>query len=184
MSWSRRRRRRAARRLGAAALLLGAGLVLSGCGFQPLYAPSAPQAASPIDRMAAIRIAPMPDRIGQQMHNLLRDRLNPRGQPGDPAYRLDVRLSESRRELGIRKDETATRANLILSARFTLREIDSKRVLLQETARSVNSYNILTSQFATAFSEADARERALRELSESIRTRLAIYFSQELEVAS
>ncbi|MCH8036913.1 MAG: hypothetical protein IIC53_07290, partial [Proteobacteria bacterium] len=77
----------------------------------------------------------------------------------------------------IRKDETATRANLILSANFTLRDLESGRVLLEGRTSSVNSFNILTNQFATGFSEADARERALRELSDSIRVRLGIYFS-------
>ncbi len=177
MWWSRPVPQRVRLAAGAACLLLG--LALAGCGFQPLYGRSDTQAVSPLDHMAAIRIAPLPDRVGQQMHNLLRDRLNPRGQPREPAYRLDLELSESRRELGIRKDETATRANLILSASFTLREFGSDRVLLQGRTSSVNSFNILTSQFATSFSESDARKRALRELSDNIRTRLGIYFSAD-----
>jgi LPS-assembly lipoprotein len=182
MWWSRPAPRSA--RLEAAAACLLLGLALAGCGFQPLYGRSGPEAASPLEHMAAIRIAPLPDRVGQQMHNLLRDRLNPRGQPREPAYRLDLELSESRQELGIRKDETATRANLILSARFILREFASDRVLLEGRTSSVNSFNILTNQFATSFSESDARKRALRELSDSIRTRLGIYFSADLERSS
>ncbi len=169
---------------GVVCLLLGAAIVLSGCGFKPLYGRSEAQALSPVDHMAAIRIAPLADRIGQQLHNLLRDRLNPYGQPRDPAYRLDVEINEARQELGIRKDETATRANLILSASFTLGELESERVLLQGRTSSVNSFNILTNQFATDFSEADARERALRELSDNIRVRLGIYFSADRKSAS
>ncbi len=169
---------------GIVCLLLGAAGALSACGFKPLYGRSEGQALSPVDHMAAIRIEPLADRFGQQVHNLLRDRLNPYGQPRDPAYRLDVLISESRQELGIRKDETATRANLILSAKFTLSELESDRVLLQGRTSSVNSFNILTNQFATDFSEADARERALRELSDSIRVRLGIYFSTDQGGAS
>ena len=169
---------------GVVCLLLGVAVALSACGFKPLYGRSEAQALSPVDHMAAIRIAPLQDRIGQQMHNLLRDRLNPYGQPRDPVYRLNVAISEARQELGIRKDETATRANLILSARFTLREIESDRVLLQGRTSSVNSFNILTNQFATDFSESDARERALREISDNIRVRLGIYFSADRESAS
>ena len=169
---------------GVVCLLLGVAVALSACGFKPLYGRSEGQALSPVDHMAAIRIAPLQDRIGQQMHNLLRDRLNPYGQPRDPVYRLNVAISEARQELGIRKDETATRANLILSARFTLREIESDRVLFEGRTSSVNSFNILTSQFATDFAEADARERALRELSDNIRVRLGIYFSADRKSAS
>jgi len=170
--------------LWLAVLWAGLALAVSACGFQPLYGRGDGQALSSVQHMAAIRIQPLPDRIGQQMHNLLRDRLNPTGQPRAPGYRLEVQLNESREELGIRKDETATRANLILSASFILSEIGSSRVLLQGTTSSVNSYNILTSQFATTFSENDARGRALRELSDDIRTRLGIYFSGQRSDAS
>jgi LPS-assembly lipoprotein len=169
---------------GVVCLLLGAAVALSACGFKPLYGRSGAQALSPVDHMAAIRIAPLEDRIGQQMHNLLRDRLNPYGQPRDPVYRLDVAISETRQELGIRKDETATRANLVLSASFLLRELESDRVLLRGRTSSVNSFNILANQFATDFSEADARERALREISDNIRVRLGIYFSADRKSAS
>ena len=169
---------------GIVCLLLGVAVGLSACGFKPLYGRPETQALSPVDHMAAIRIGPLEDRIGQQMHNLLRDRLNPYGQPRDPVYRLNVAISEVRQELGIRKDETATRANLILSASFTLRELESDRVLLQGRTSSVNSFNILADQFATDFAESDARKRALREISDSIRVRLGIYFSADPERAS
>ena len=173
-SWSNRR---SARGLGIAGLC-AAALLLSACGFQPLYGSPGDGRPGPAEELAAIRIAPLPDRTGQQMHNLLRDRLNPNGQPRDAAYLLVIALSEAKQELGIRKDETATRANLILSADFSLREAASQKVLFSGVASSTNSYNILTNHFATLFAEKDARERALRELSEDIRTRLAVYFSQ------
>ncbi len=160
-----------------AAFLVGMALALSACGFTPLYGGADSQAMSPVDHMAAIRISPLPDRIGQQMHNLLRDRLNPIGQPRAPLYALQLRLSESRKQLGIRKDETATRANLNLSAQFSLKSVQAGTVLYRGSVNSASSFNILTSPFATGFSEADARARALRELADSIRIRLGIYFS-------
>lgn len=150
---------------------------LSACGFQPLYSRPQGDVLSSSDRLAAVRIAPLPDRIGQQLHNLLRDRLNPQGQPRDPAYELKIELLESRQELGIRQDETATRANLTISARFFLQTVTSEDVVLRGLATSTNSYNILTSQFATTYAELDARKRGLREISDDIRTRLAIYFA-------
>ena len=159
-------------------------LALSACGFTPLYGGADSQAMSPVDHMAAIRISPLPDRVGQQMHNLLRDRLNPTGQPRSPAYSLGLRLSESRQELGIRKDETATRANLNLSVRFDLSATRTGDLLYSGSVNSVSSYNILTSPFATGFSEANARTRALRELADGIQTRLGIYFSRNQGRAS
>jgi LPS-assembly lipoprotein len=147
----------APRRLWAAALfaLLAA---LSGCGFRPLYAPAGPEAAAPTDLMAAVRINPLPDRAGQQLHNLLRDQLNPGGQPLQPAYVLDLRLVQDTENVGIRKDETATRANLTLSSSFVLRAA-------------------LDVQYPTDVAEADALARGLRELSEDIKLQLAVFFA-------
>ena len=178
MWWSRQDWYASFRGPAAAALLVGMALALSACGFTPLYGGADSQAISPVGHMAAIRIAPLPDRIGQQMHNLLRDRLNPIGQPRQPVYALGLRLSESRQELGIRKDETATRANLNLAVQFTLSSIQSGDPLYRGHVNAVSSYNILTSPFATGFSETDAQARALRELADGIRTRLGIYFSR------
>ncbi len=166
----------ARRRLSAAALfvLLAA---LAGCGFRPLYAPAGPGATAPVDEMAAVRINPLPDRAGQQLHNLLRDQLNPGGQPLDPTYVLDLRLNRKTEKVGIRRDETATRANLTLNASFVLRSAADDTVLYRGAVSSINSYNILDGQYPTNVAEADALERGLRELSDDIKLHLAVYFA-------
>ncbi len=184
MWWSRQERHRIFTKFAGAALLIGIALGLSACGFRPLYDVPDNQAMPPVGHMAEIRISPLPDRIGQQMHNLLRDRLNPAGQPLDPTYTLDIRLSESRTKLGIRKDETATRANLNLSAQFTLNSTQSGSRLFSDRARTASSYNILTSPFSTGFAEDNARARALRELADASQTRLGIFFSRKDEGTS
>ncbi len=162
-------------RLGLLALVCG--LALSSCGFRPLYGEDE-AGSSTFDSLETIQIAALPDRTGQQLHNLLRDRINPRGQPISPEYVLRIRLSETTESLAIAQDETATRANLRLSANFTLTQVGSNEVVMSGNARSSNSYNIVDSQYATYVSQNDARDRALRELSEDIRLRLASYFAR------
>ncbi|WP_421935198.1 LPS assembly lipoprotein LptE [Pelagibius sp.] len=153
-----------------------AGLLpLAGCGFQPLYAED-DAGATVATELAAIRITPLRDRVGQQMHNFLRDRLNPNGQPAAPNYQLRLQLRERLSELGVRRDETATRANLRLTAEFFLLEEGSGRELLSGRSTSTTSYDILENPFASTISERDARERALREVADDIQTRLAVYF--------
>lgn len=176
MWWSRGARQTAnpVLRAAAAALLL---LAVNACGFRPLHAPSEPARSTPADHLAAVRINPLQGRIGQQLHNLLRDRLNASGQPRDPAYVLQVALRLSTRQLGIRKDETATRANLTLTARFQLRDLGSKAVLLAGRSVSVNSYDIFDAFYATKVAEDDAARRGLRELADDIGLRLAVYFA-------
>ncbi|HEX9771801.1 MAG TPA: LPS assembly lipoprotein LptE [Kiloniellales bacterium] len=130
-----------------------------------------------MDQLAAVRIEPLKDRAGQQLHNFLRDELNPDGQPINPDYKLEIELTERTEKLAFRQDETATRANIILNSAFVLRAAEDDRVLYQGRVSSINSYNILDEQYATDISRADAIARGLRELSQSIKLRLAVYFS-------
>ncbi len=148
---------------------------LTGCGFRPLHSRDAGASAA---RLAEIRISPIADRIGQRLHNLLLDKLTPMGPPATPRYVLSVRLNESLQNLAVRKDDFATRANLIMRARFTLVRTRDNATMLSANADSVNSYNILSEQFATLSAEDDARARAVQEISGEIRTRIAIYLSR------
>ncbi|HUL05116.1 MAG TPA: LPS assembly lipoprotein LptE [Candidatus Acidoferrum sp.] len=160
MSWSR--------------LLLCLILMLAGCGYHPLYGRHGADNASSVDEMALIRIEAIPDRIGQQMYNMLRERLNPYGKPEQPKYALSIALTETHENLFLEKDETATRANLTLKASFILRRLDDNSIVVSGSSRSVGSYDILSSQFASVVSEEDARERTARAISDDIRTRLAL----------
>jgi LPS-assembly lipoprotein len=153
--------------------MVGAGLV--GCGFQPLHAPD--RVASPAG-LSKIRIAPISDRIGQQLHNLLLDKITPLGPPKDPRYELQVKLGESLQNLAVRKDDVATRANLVMRASFALIRVEDDVQLFTSNAISANSYNILRQEFGTLSAENNARARAVRELSDQIRTRVAIYLSR------
>lgn len=154
------------------ALLIGLGA----CGFRPLY--SERHNVGVTAELAATRIDLIADRTGQKLHNFLLDRFNPKGLAARPRYGLKVTVQTRRRELGIRKDETATRANLTLTARYTLRDWRTNRSLYQGTSSSANSYNILEADFATLAALNDATTRAARELSEKIKTRLSIFFSR------
>ncbi len=145
---------------------------LAGCGFRPLHSRDAGASAA---NLAEIRITPIADRIGQQLHNLLLDKLTPMGPPATPRYVLHVTLSESLQSLAVRKDEVATRANLVMRASFTLSRTRDNTAMMSATAISANSYNILRQKFATLSAENDARARAVGEISDEIRTRIAIF---------
>lgn len=158
-------------------------LILPACGFEPLYGRSGEDRRSTVDDLATVRVVPLKDRAGQQLHNLLLTRLNPKGQPTAPAYLLNIDLTRTTREVGIRKDETATRANLVLTASYALKPVDRDTVVLRGELRSFNSYNILESQFPSYVSENDALKRGLRELSDDLRIRLAAFFATKSAAA-
>ena len=171
-------RRRSGTGLHRRQVLLATCLIgLAGCGFRPLYGETE-FLGEASTHLARIEVESIPDRSGQIMRNYLLERLNAGGRPDRPLYRLEVTLSEVEQELGILKDDTATRANLRITAVMVLRPADASNELLRRQLLTITSFNILEDEFATISSERDARDRALRQLSEDVRTQLALYFQR------
>ena len=158
-------------------LTLAVMAALAGCGFRPLYGDSENAAIN--SQLGAIQIATIEDRVGQKIHNLLLDRLNPRGRPQSPLYTLSLTAQISKAEIGLKFTEVATRANLKLTANYFLTDNQSGAIFTEGTVRSVNSYNIPDSEVAHVAAENDAIDRAAREISDEVKTRLSLLFSKQ-----
>ncbi len=157
---------------GLALALIGAAA--AGCGFQPLYATD----GSARGEIARIHIDRIADRTGQQLRNALLLSFPP-GDPDAPAaWRLRIALTEHKRNLGVEKQDVATRANLTLTASYTLEDAATDKPVLSGDLRSVNSYNILESPYGTLAAERNARARAVREVADGLTARLAAWFSK------
>ena len=150
---------------------------VAACGFQPLYG-SRDGGSAPVE-FAQIKIEPIPDRIGQQLHNHLLTILNPDGRPERPRYVMKTQVSESLSALGVRKTAFATRANLQMRATYNLTSAAIGKSVFNGDSTITVSYNILDSEFATLMAEKDARERAVRELAEDMRIRLGVFFASQ-----
>lgn len=161
----------------AAGFVVIPAIGLSGCGFQPLYG-NRSGGSGVADDIATIRVAQIADRTGQILRNALIDRMTPSGEPADPRYSLEVRLSIAKQELGIRKDETATRISIRFRSTFRLRDSASGAFVFSSRAAAVTSYNIVDSEYATIASERAARRRGLILVADSIVVRLAAYLNR------
>lgn len=160
-----------------------AGL-LAGCGFQPLHGSRKGPAGSPSQRsvindMAYVAVAPIADRVGQTVRNQLLDLLHPRGMADRTIFRLTVTLSESLEGLAIEQDDSATRYNLRLTARFCLTDSRDGVELLKGMTRAIAAYNVVRSDYANLISERDARRRTALSVAEGIQGRIAVYFSHQ-----
>ncbi len=148
-------------------------MVLSACGFTPLYG-NTKQAAS---HLSTVAIANLPDRPGQQLRLLLSDRFYG-AQPQQPAqWNLSVTVNSSKEDLGLRRDDVATRARSSWVAQFALTRTGEAAPALTGTERSFVSYNIFTDPYATSAAEANAQERGLTQLADLITNRVALYLS-------
>lgn len=154
---------------------LCAALALSACGFRPLHGShsSNPQAQS---HLSAIAVSPIQERVGQQMRTALEQKLDRSGGSMTKSYDLSVTIAESISQLAIERDAFATRANLRLTATYNLVRIADGLSLNSGDLKTVASYNILSSDFATLRAEQNARQNAVQNLAADLYTRLATYF--------
>lgn len=157
-------------------VLACAGL-LAGCGFQPLYG-NRSQASSTPAQFARIDVNNIDGRPGHYLRNHLIDRLSARGGNYKKQYRLDVSVNDTKEGLAIRNDESVTRFNYKLFGILRLVRIADQQILYETNLRTTVAFNVVDSEFATLSAERDAEERAARDLSDEMITRLAIYFQR------
>lgn len=170
--------RNRAARLCAPALCTVVLLAVPGCGFRPLYGnDSASHQPGAAAQMAAVEIPVLPDRIGQQLRNMLIDQMHGSGPAGQYLYKLNVVLRETAVELGLQPNSTSTRAQIRIAAEYWLTESPGGKTLLHERLRSSADYNVLVNQFGTVLANEDARERALQQIADELTQHLAVYFA-------
>jgi LPS-assembly lipoprotein len=154
--------------------LLGLALLpLMACGFHPLYSEAVQREENP--QLAGIIVSPIPDRYGQQLELALREALNPEGLTVKPLYRLVVGVQVNRIDLGIQRDATSTRGRVDAYATLTLADVNTGRKIYASRAQSTSAFNILQDGYASEVAEEDARTRTVRDLTDQIRLRLALF---------
>jgi len=158
------------RRLALSLLLLP---LVAGCGLKPLYAGGA--SGTVATSLAAISVAPIPERSGWLMRNALIDRLG--GEQKNAPYRLEVDLDDDISGFGIRGDRSVTRERRTLRARYRLVQASSGLVLLDATAGSDAGIDVVSSPYATVAAEQTALERLSKVVADQIVARLALYAS-------
>jgi LPS-assembly lipoprotein len=169
--------------LGRRWLCLGAVAALGGCGFQPVYMPTASGKTGAAARgLQTVYVGIIPDRPGQVLRQALQERLG--SDSGIPSqYDLQVNFSIPGEGIAILPNAIATRVRLIGYANWTLLARDAGRTrLLAGSARSIDGINIINAQYFAADLETEAAQRRIAQnLADQITTQLAIWFRQRAE---
>jgi LPS-assembly lipoprotein len=156
---------------------LGLCLFLTACGFHPLYSPTSDDGTV----CYPLKIATIPDRDGQILRNHLVDLLIPSGTPLRPLYVLNVQLTETTIDTGIRKDETTKRKQVTLTGEIIL--TDAKcRVVYKHCAKVINSFAVIGENYYSDYvAENYAKKEALRLLAEKIKIFVIAYLDRQCE---
>ena len=144
------------------ALVALAGLALAGCGFTPLYGDAGVGGS-----LSRIAVSGQDDRLGYRVREQLEDALG-RDASRPPLWRLETVVEQSRRPLGRRIDDTATRYELTVRSRWTLTPLDGGASLSGQ--RTVTTtYAAADQPYAAIAAQQDGEERAAAELARQIR---------------
>lgn len=162
-------------------LCVGPLAVLSGCGFRPVYMPTASDKAGVAQRgLSSVFVEIIPDRPGQELRQALQERLG--DDSGTPtAYNLRVSFGVAGEGIAIEANNIATRLRLTGTATWSLIGHDDKRTTLTSgSARAIDGVNILGAQYFAADLEVEAEDKRLAEtLATQITTQLAVWFRQQ-----
>lgn len=156
------------RHTGLAAL----ALLLSACGLHPLYGGGSGSPVSGLLR--SVEVAPIQGQQGWLLRTKLLDRLGATGSAA-PQYRLDVTLDDNLTSYGLTADRAATQERRTLRARYQLIDLASGAVILDETAGSDASIDVVSSEYATVAAEQSALENLSGIVADQIVARLAVY---------
>ena len=158
--------------------LSGFALSLEGCGFQPVYMPTASGKPGPAQReLASVNVPVIPERPGQLLRQALQEHFG--DDSGTPsAYDLQVSYQITGEGIAVESSTLATRIRLRGSAAWTLVTHDAQRkTLTAGTARAMDGVNIFGSQYFASDLETEVvYQRIAENVAQQITTQLAVWF--------
>lgn len=151
-------------------------LILSGCGFKPIYATPENGGSVALSQAVFVRQVSAPEIVAPYINDAL-DRRLALSEGRSAKYDLYVRARENAERLAVQIDATVTRFNYRLNADYVLVDLETGE-RINGRANAVASYNIVTSQYSTLFAERTAQEKAAQILAEEIERDLLLRLAE------
>lgn len=139
--------------------------LLSACGFTPIYGQTGEGAVG--TQLSRIAVSTPDDRLGYRLREQLEDSLGRNGTL-PPQWRLQTQVEQSRIPLGRRIDDTATRYQLTVSAKWTLTPVAGGEPMSGERT-TITTYAAADQPYAAIAAQQDGEDRAAADLARLIR---------------
>lgn len=151
-------------------LSLGSLLMLSACGFVPLYAQQ-----GLTSNLSQIALDVPQTRTGYFLEQDLKSSLaTDSAQPA--LYSLVITMKEQHYSIGYKVNDTSTRSEITNNVSYVLKDIKTGQVLLQKNFVDTVTYDTSSSPFTGVVSQQDAQKRVATSSAQKIQTELAVYF--------
>lgn len=161
------------------ALALVAALTLGGCGFSPVYAK--PDTVTAMQsQLENVEVGMIADRDGQYLRNALLDQMGSTtaSSAGQRYFLRIYNLHQEDMAFGIRKDASATRGDITMTATMELIDTQTNTAVLTRPLRTRGGYNRMDNLYGAQVSEQDTTERLLDEMAERAVTELTLHFNR------
>lgn len=167
------RDRGASCRFGTISVLVAA-LMLGACSVQPLYGPTSFSGGSAVQAtLTRISVAPVNDRVGQQVRNGVIFQMAGGKEIKNPLYHMTLNVTSRQTGLGITVTEASPVYSIIVQATFSVKKVGTEEVLVAGTATANASYNYVNQMYANTRAKLDAENRAAEQVANQIATRVA-----------
>lgn len=153
------------------AVVVALTMVLSACGFTPLYGPQ-----SVTKGLSAIEVVAPSGRAGYLLREKLDDAFG-RDVSVPPSHRLTYTVSENRYPRGVRVDNVANRYELNLTANWSLIDIKTGKPVRTGATTAAVTYDSADQPYASITAQEDSQERAATELARRIQLELATWLA-------
>lgn len=164
------------RQLVAMALAAVLGLMLAGCGYRPLYGTSSGSSTpGVVQKLADISIEEQRTRAGQLVRN---DLVSTMG-GGGSRYVLKMIVNEGHFGVASINNTTVTRQRYTMNVGYQLLDTSSGKQVAGGRSFSTVDYDEIKEPVADLQAAENARERAAREVSQDLRTRLSAFFASD-----
>lgn len=153
-------------------------ILLSACGFEPLYSQHY-RSTLTVD-LSSILVdvggsgSDSGGRYGELLKAEIEDQVNPRKDRALKQFRLVISYKQEENALFVNPDGTSSRGDLIFISSYTLTRLKDSKQIASGTLRRISSYNTAPqADYATYVSMEDARKRGIIELAQDYKLRLA-----------
>ena len=166
-------------RLLALAVLAAVAPALSACGnggFKPLYATNS-YGVNVSDKLAQVKVAPIPGRVGQRIRNELIYETTGGGRTQKANYRLEVAVRETVSTTIVQRTGESKSHVYNLDASFRLIRIADNTVVLQGKSYGRAGFERFESIFSNVRARKDAEDRAAQTVGTELKTRLASFLA-------
>ncbi|HEX2593014.1 MAG TPA: LPS assembly lipoprotein LptE [Rhizomicrobium sp.] len=152
-----------------------AALLLSACGFRPLYAHGSGGGSAVF---TSVYVEPIDAEPGYELRNSLIDLMDASNRRANMRYSLKVVLHDQLQGSALQNDASITRYNYRLTADYVLTDNNTNKPVTNGQAASLTAYNVVSSPYSTLIAQKDAQKRGAEEIAERIRLDLSVYFAR------